>query len=83
MPPNPVSPAVPPPRRIHQASRPPSSKAGPNHSSRSAHSGVPWLGGLAVTVTPFACRRWKSWSLAYVGRSVVNAITWWAFFPAG
>ena len=54
MPPRPPSEAAP-PLRIHHASRPPSSNAGPNHSSSCSHSGVPWFGGLAVTVTPLAC----------------------------
>jgi hypothetical protein len=56
MPPRPPRPAAPPLRQYH-ASRPPSSNAGPNHSSRSSHSGVPWLGALAFTVTPLACSR--------------------------
>ena len=76
MPPSPPS-APTPPLRIHQASRPPSRRAGPNHSSSSSHSGVPWLGGLAFTVTPLACSLPNRLSLAKVGRCVVNCCTSW------
>gem|GEM_PF-5539925 len=80
--PMPPKPAMPPrpaaPLRYHPASRPPSSSAGPNHSRSCSHSGGPWLGGLALTITPVACSRWKSWSLAKVGRSVVNCCTFTA-----
>jgi hypothetical protein len=76
MPKPPIPPrALAPPLRAHQASRPPNSRAGPNHSSSSSHSGVPCCTGLAFTVTPLASSFPKRSSLAKLGRSVVNCST--------